>query len=146
MEASTPSPRPREVRGIDDSSCPNLQGALELVGRRWTGGILEAASHGARRFGEYRAMVTGISDRLLAQRLKELEAEGLIERTVVPTTPVQIRYSLAPDGRTLVEALQPLAMWSARRLGQVDQAPVRRRRTSAGGGHGGGEGSGTADG
>ncbi|MFD3454558.1 winged helix-turn-helix transcriptional regulator [Streptomyces sp. NPDC058691] len=133
MDATTPSPRQRETRGIDDSSCPNLQGALELVGRRWTGGILEAASHGARRFGEYRAMVSGISDRLLAQRLKELEAEGLIERTVVPTTPVQIRYSLAADGRTLVEALQPLAMWSARRLGRVDQAPVRRRGASADG-------------
>ncbi|MGW1888162.1 winged helix-turn-helix transcriptional regulator [Streptomyces sp. NPDC001970] len=116
----------RERHVVHDSACPDLQGALELVGRRWTGGILAAAGHGARRFGEYRAMVSGISDRLLSQRLKELEAEGLIERTVVPTTPVQIRYSLAPDGQALVEALQPLAQWSARRSASVGAAPARR--------------------
>ncbi|MFE7305697.1 winged helix-turn-helix transcriptional regulator [Streptomyces sp. NPDC057546] len=60
-------------------------------------------------------MIDGISDRLLSQRLKELEAAGLIERTVIPTTPVQIRYQPAPDGRSLVDALRPLAQWSLRR-------------------------------
>ncbi|MEU6709359.1 winged helix-turn-helix transcriptional regulator [Streptomyces wuyuanensis] len=107
-----------EGRAIDDGACPDLQGALELVGRRWTGAILTAATHGAERFGEYRALVDGISDRLLSQRLKELEAEGLIERTVIPSTPVQIRYRLAPDGHALVAALQPLARWSALRSAQ----------------------------
>ena len=102
-------------RTIDDTTCPNLLGALELVGRRWTGGILAAAAHGARRHGEFRTMVGGISDRLLTQRLKELAAEGLIERTVMPTTPVQIRYSLTPDGQELLNALQPLVQWMARR-------------------------------
>jgi len=104
-----------EERTIDDSTCPNLLGALALVGRRWTGGILAAAAHGARRHSEYRTMVDGVSDRLLTQRLKELVAEGLIERTVTPTTPVQIRYTLTPDGRSLLNALQPLAQWMARR-------------------------------
>jgi DNA-binding HxlR family transcriptional regulator len=62
-------------------------------------------------------MIDGISDRLLSQRLKQLEAAGLIERTVIPTTPVRIRYQLAPDGQALVDALQPLTQWSLRRTG-----------------------------
>ncbi|OAH15174.1 winged helix-turn-helix transcriptional regulator [Streptomyces jeddahensis] len=100
---------------IHDDTCPRFEDTLELVGRRWTGSVLQAAGRGARRFGEYRAMIDGISDRLLSQRLKELEAAGLIERTVIPSTPVQIRYQLAPDGRALVDALVPLAQWSMRR-------------------------------
>ncbi|MGI5248415.1 winged helix-turn-helix transcriptional regulator [Actinacidiphila glaucinigra] len=116
----TTTPRPPALRlergSVHDEACPSFQGAVELVGRRWTGAILFAASRGARRFGEYRA---GISDRLLAQRLKELEAEGLIARPVIPSTPVQVRYELAPDGQALIAALQRLAQWSARRLRRV---------------------------
>ncbi|MBD9733902.1 helix-turn-helix transcriptional regulator [Streptomyces sp. H28] len=108
-------PRHLERGSIDDDSCPRLQDTLEVVGRRWTGSILVAAVQGARRFGEYRALIDGISDRLLSQRLKELESQGLMERTVVPTTPVQITYSLSPAGKDLIDALQPLAAWSARR-------------------------------
>jgi DNA-binding HxlR family transcriptional regulator len=100
---------------IDDVSCRNVQDVLELVGRRWTGTILVAAAQGARRFGEYRASIDGISDRLLTQRLKELEAEGLIERTVIPSTPVQIRYALTGDGEDLVRVLQPLIVWGVQR-------------------------------
>ncbi|MFD4319130.1 winged helix-turn-helix transcriptional regulator [Streptomyces sp. NPDC058548] len=112
----TPSrPLSLEPRSIQDDACPSFEDALELVGRRWTGSILSAAHHGATRFGEFRAAITGISDRLLSQRLKELEAAGLVARTVVPSTPVQIRYGLSPDGLALVEALQPLARWSVRR-------------------------------
>ncbi|MGC4857836.1 winged helix-turn-helix transcriptional regulator [Micromonospora sp. DT41] len=100
---------------IHDDTCPSFQEALELIGRRWTGSILAAAAQGARRFGEYRATIDGISDRLLTQRLKELEANGLIERTVIPSTPVQIRYDLSADGKALVQALQPLTKWSIQR-------------------------------
>ncbi|WP_329189672.1 helix-turn-helix domain-containing protein [Actinacidiphila glaucinigra] len=116
----TPTPRPPALRlergSVHDEACPSFQGAIELVGRRWTGAILFAASRGARRFGEYRAVIAGISDRLLTQRLKELEAEGLIARSALPSTPVQVRYELAPDGQALIAALRPLAQWSARRL------------------------------
>ncbi|MFF9486445.1 winged helix-turn-helix transcriptional regulator [Streptomyces sp. NPDC014676] len=111
---------PELERGsIYDDTCPSFQEAIELVGRRWTGSILVAASQGARRFGEYRAVIDGISDRLLSQRLKELERQGLIRRTVIPTTPVQIQYSLAPAGHALIDALQPLAEWSMRRAAQA---------------------------
>ncbi|WP_234436118.1 winged helix-turn-helix transcriptional regulator [Streptomyces sp. NRRL S-813] len=104
-----------ERSSIHDDSCPSFQAALELIGRRWTGSILSAAAQGARRFGEYRAVIDGISDRLLAQRLRELETEGLIERTVIPSTPVQIRYDLSTEGQALLRALQPLAHWSIQR-------------------------------
>jgi DNA-binding HxlR family transcriptional regulator len=87
---------------------------LELVGRRWTGAILLAGSRGARRFSEYRASVGGVSDRLLAQRLRELEAWRLIERTVIPSTPVQIRYALTVRGAELMAVLQPLVDWGLR--------------------------------
>jgi len=105
----------RRYQGIDDSGCRTFQDALELVGRRWTGAILLAGLRGARRFGEYRRTVTGISDRLLAQRLKELESDGLIERTVIPTSPVQVQYAPTSDGRELMTLLQPLIDWSHRR-------------------------------
>ncbi|MEU2447051.1 helix-turn-helix domain-containing protein [Streptomyces althioticus] len=82
-----------------------------------------AAVQGAGRFGEYRAVIHGISDRLLSQRLKELEAEGLIERTVVPSTPVQITYTLSPAGEALLEALQPLVRWNTRRAAQNARTP-----------------------
>jgi DNA-binding HxlR family transcriptional regulator len=110
-----PAWRP-STRGIslEEEACRSFQGALELVGRRWTGAILLAGSRGARRFSEYRAVVSGVSDRLLSQRLRELEAEQLIERTVIPTTPVQIRYAPTARGAELMAVLQPLVDWGIR--------------------------------
>lgn len=96
---------------LDEQECRGFQVAIELVGKRWTGAILLALARGAVRFGEVVAMVEGLSDRLASQRLKELEAEGLVERTVVPATPVQIRYGLTPNGRELMRAIQPLVNW-----------------------------------
>lgn len=116
--------RELERNSINDDACPSFQEAVELVGRRWTGSILVAAAQGARRFSEYRALIDGISDRLLSQRLKELEGQGLIRRTVIPTTPVQINYSLAPTGLALIEALQPLAKWSVQRAVQAVAVPA----------------------
>ena len=77
------------------------------------GAVLLAGAQGARRFGEYRRLVPGISDRLLAQRLKELEKYDLMVREVVPTTPVQIRYTPSASGADLISALQPLIVWTA---------------------------------
>ncbi|MER7741909.1 helix-turn-helix domain-containing protein [Streptomyces sp. NPDC096538] len=118
-------PRQLERSSIHDETCPRFQEALEVVGRRWTGSILVAAAQGARRFVEYRAVIDGISDRLLSQRLKELERQELIKRTVVPTTPVQITYSLTPTGEALIDALQPLVKWNMRRAAAAAHASVR---------------------
>jgi DNA-binding HxlR family transcriptional regulator len=98
---------------IDDSLCRSFQVHLEVVGRKWNSGILLAAMRGATRFSEYRSLVSGVSDRLLSQRLRELEAEGLIERVVTPTTPVLVRYLPTERGRELMRVLQPLVHWGA---------------------------------
>ena len=94
---------------IDDSLCRSFLVHVEVVGRKWNSAILLASVRGARRFSEYREVVTGISDRLLAQRFRELEAEGLITRTVTPTTPVLVQYEPTEYGRDLLRTLQPLA-------------------------------------
>lgn len=96
-------------------TCVAVQHAAELVGQRWAAAILAAGIRGARRFTEYRAKVNGISDKILAVRLKELEAQGLMERTVIPSTPVQIRYDVTADGRELISLLAPVVAWSHRR-------------------------------
>ena len=95
-----------------------MQNILDIIGRRWTGPVLLASTRGARRFSEYRRMVTGISDRLLSQRLKELESIELLEREVIPTTPVQILYRPSLRGEELIAALQPLVGWGTRHLSQ----------------------------
>ena len=97
---------------IDEEECREFQLSVELAGRKWSAAILMAGARGARRFSEYRSRVEGISDRLLAARLKELEQEGLIERDVQPTTPVSISYQLTPSGRQLISLLHPLVTWS----------------------------------
>lgn len=110
MSTASTDNRP-QPRILDERECRGFQTAIELVGRRWTGAILLSITRGARRFGEITRSVDGLSDRLLSQRLKELESEGLVERTVVPTTPAHSVYTLSTRGLRLMEALQPLVEW-----------------------------------
>jgi DNA-binding HxlR family transcriptional regulator len=98
----------------DTDECTLFQRVVERAGRRWSGAILFAGVAGARRFVEYRRAVRGISDRILTQRLRELEQQGLIVREVVPTMPVQILYTPTPAGADLIKALGPLAQWGAK--------------------------------
>lgn len=99
---------------IDDAECRLFREAAELAGRKWTAAILLALARGAERFSELHASVDGISDRLLAARLRELETQGLLTRTVIPSTPVQIRYALTDSGAELIAILQPLVRWAKR--------------------------------
>jgi len=107
---STAQPAP--LNGpADVEECDQFQRVVERAGRRWSGAILFAAVAGARRFVEYRRAVHGISDRILTQRLRELEQQGLMAREVVPTMPVQIFYTPTAAGADLIAALAPLAEW-----------------------------------
>jgi DNA-binding HxlR family transcriptional regulator len=103
---------------IDDERCRRATDVLEFVGRRWSGAILLGLARGASRFSELVAVVDGLSDRMLALRLKELEHAGLVDRLVEPTTPVSVRYRLTPRGRDLLAAMQPLQEYG-RRWGTV---------------------------
>lgn len=101
---------------------------MELIGQRWNSAILLALARGATRFSEVIASVPGLSDRLLAQRLKVLEQAGLVTREVIPTTPVRIVYGLTDRGRELMRSLQPLTQWGVR-WGMFDD--VLEQRESA---------------
>ncbi|MCS0499741.1 winged helix-turn-helix transcriptional regulator [Protaetiibacter mangrovi] len=114
-----------DIQHIDDEACRRLISSTELVGRRWSSGILLAIGRGATRFSAIVAAVDGLSDRMAAQRLRELEASGLVDRTVVPTTPVQVRYRLTRAGDELLRALQPLASWG-HRWGDLADGESRR--------------------
>jgi DNA-binding HxlR family transcriptional regulator len=100
--------------------CPTYHRAIELIGRRWTGAILRAMLSGEARFSDIAAAVPGLSDRLLSERLKELEAEGIVQRTVVPSTPVRIDYALTDKGLALNEVIVAVSDWAEHWLAPVD--------------------------
>lgn len=92
--------------------CPRFHYAVELIGRRWTGAILQALLLGATRYSDITHAVPGLSDRLLSERLRELEAEGIVERTVIPEMPVRIEYHLTDKGRSLEAVLASVSHWA----------------------------------
>ena len=94
--------------------CPNFHQAIELIGKRWTGAILCALIERPMRYGELGKAVPGLSDRLLSQRLRELEDEGLVQREVEAGTPVRVTYSLTRRGDELGPAIHELRVWAKR--------------------------------
>jgi DNA-binding HxlR family transcriptional regulator len=96
--------------------CPQYHRAVELIGRRWTGAIVAVllAEDEPRRFSELKAAVPGLSDRVLSQRLRELEVEQLVERGVHAGPPVRVDYALTPKGRALGPVVRALEDWGQR--------------------------------
>jgi DNA-binding HxlR family transcriptional regulator len=97
--------------------CPLYHEAVELVGRRWTGAILRVLMGGPMRFSEIAQSVPELSDRLLSERMKELESRGMVERTVISGPPIRVQYELSRMGRELEPALSELQSWARRWLG-----------------------------
>jgi len=104
--------------------CATYTQAIEIIGRRWTGAILRAMLAGSCRFSEILTLIPGLSDRLLSQRLRELEAEGIVERLVTPSTPVRVEYVLTDKGRALTDALVAVAEWAETWGAQLPSRPV----------------------
>ena len=101
----------------EPTCCPLYHEAVELIGRRWTGAIVEVLLNGgAMRFSEIAAAVPELSDRLLSERMKELEARGIVERRVHPESPARVEYALTDMGWELAPTLQQLKSWSHRWL------------------------------
>lgn len=104
--------------------CPRFHYAVELVGRRWSGAIIRAMLAGVTRFSDLAGTVPGLSDRLLSERLRELEAAGLVVREVYPETPVRIEYRLTEKGRALEPVIEALAGWAEAWLPESPEEPT----------------------
>jgi DNA-binding HxlR family transcriptional regulator len=94
--------------------CPHFHAAVELVGRRWAGAILWCLCERPHYFAELAEAIPGVSDRLLSQRLRELEAEGLVERSVHAGAPARVSYALSEKGGELEPAIRELHRWAGR--------------------------------
>ena len=92
--------------------CPRYEHAIQLLGKRWTGLILDALLQGPQRFCELTATVEGLSDRVLSDRLRELELEGIVERVVYPQIPVRVEYRLAAKGQALQPVVAAIHDWA----------------------------------
>lgn len=92
--------------------CPKVEAAFEIIGKRWTGLIILTLMDGPKRFKDMAESITNMSDRMLAERLKELEAAGLVIRSVYPEIPVRIEYSLTDKGKSLQHVLQEVQTWA----------------------------------
>jgi DNA-binding HxlR family transcriptional regulator len=93
--------------------CPAFHAAIELIGRRWNGVILQELLDGPLRFSELRDRIPRITDVMLTQRLKELETAGLVDRSVSSDRPVQVSYALTGIGKRLGPVLDAVASWGA---------------------------------
>ncbi|WUH98696.1 helix-turn-helix transcriptional regulator [Spirillospora sp. NBC_00431] len=98
----------------DSAFCPRYHRAVEVIGKRWTGAILRAMLLDVNRFADLRGVVPGLSDRMLTERLKELQDEGIVERIVHDETPVRIEYRLTEKGLELHDAVYALSRWADR--------------------------------
>lgn len=95
-----------------DCLCPKYQRAMALLGKRWTWLVLRVLLDGPCRFGDFVDRIRGISDPILSERLKELEAQGLVQRRVLPETPVRVEYALTQKGQGLRQVLMLLHCWA----------------------------------
>lgn len=101
-----------QAMGLKPHLCARFHRAVELIGGRWTGAVIRLLLDGRMRFAELRASIPDISDRMLSERLRELETEGIVARIVVPETPVRVEYELTEKGRALEHALAAVGRWA----------------------------------
>jgi DNA-binding HxlR family transcriptional regulator len=126
-------------RTIDDATreslsafCPRYHRAIELIGRRWSGAILRVLLSGRHRFTEIAATIPGVSDRLIAERLRELEAAHVVKRRVVPGPPVRVDYELTPQGEELRLVIADVALWAEKWLPLEEAGGIQAPSSAAG--------------
>jgi DNA-binding HxlR family transcriptional regulator len=102
--------------------CARFHKAIELIGRRWSGAIIQMLFRKPARFAELRSAIPDITDRMLSERLQELEEEGLVVRTVIPETPVRVEYQLSAKGRALEPSMGAIGKWAEHWLTEVPSA------------------------
>lgn len=109
--------------------CPKYEKAMEILGKKWTGKIVRVLCSGPTSFSRIARSVSDLSDRVLSERLKDLEANGILERRVTPSMPVKIEYSLTAKGRDLQEVLDAVQRWADRWEGCGGSAQNGEHRT-----------------
>lgn len=92
--------------------CPRFEAAFELLGKKWTGLIIRSLLSGPKRFSDIQDIIPSLSARMLTERFKELEEQGIILRTVYPEMPVRIEYELTEKGRDLEKAMNEIQCWA----------------------------------
>jgi DNA-binding HxlR family transcriptional regulator len=113
------------MRGdVFDTNCPSRI-VLDHVTSKWAVLVLAALREGPSRFSELRRRIGGVSEKMLAQTLRTLEADGFLHREVAPTTPPQVTYSVTPLGDGIAERVTGLVDWISDRIPEIEQ--VRRR-------------------
>jgi DNA-binding HxlR family transcriptional regulator len=110
--------------------CAKFHKAVELIGGRWTGAVIRLLLSERMRFAELRSAIPDISDRMLSERLRELETEGIVARIVVPEIPVRVEYELTEKGRALEQALCAVGRWAERWVDD-ERAEVKASRPTA---------------
>ncbi|MBN9523774.1 helix-turn-helix transcriptional regulator [bacterium] len=99
-------------------SC-GLEAALDVIGGKWKVLILWRLHEGPLRFGELRRLVPGVTEKMLVQQLREMEADGLVSRTVYPEVPPRVEYALTDIALELNEALPPLCAWGTKHIARI---------------------------
>ena len=94
--------------------CSRFHQAVELIGGRWTGAIIQTLLQGKTRYALIKAAIPDITDRMLSERLRSLESEELLTRSVVPESPVRVEYELTEKGRSLKSSLIEIGAWAER--------------------------------
>jgi DNA-binding HxlR family transcriptional regulator len=116
-------------------SC-GLDAALDVVGGKWKVLILWNLRDEAHRFGELRRKVTGISEKMLIQHLKEMELDGIVTRKDFKEIPPRVEYALTPFGASLLAALMPLCEWGQQHMERIEtrkqqcEEAARRKKTA----------------
>jgi DNA-binding HxlR family transcriptional regulator len=112
--ATKPMESTHMVTSVETQKCPRYEHAIQVLGKRWTGLLLDTLMVGPRRFCELTSIVEGLSDRVLSDRLRELEAEGLVTRVVYPQIPVRVEYKLTEKGYALKPVIDAIHDWADR--------------------------------
>ena len=124
--AQIPPPAQNCTPTLPGFTC-GLDATLRVIAGKWKPLILYfLAQGGPTRYGELRRAVRDVSDKMLIQQLKELEADGLVKRTDYKEVPPRVDYDLTPLGRSLAEALVPFCSWGTENLAEVTRVFAQR--------------------
>lgn len=116
-------------RPVPDFTC-GLDATLRVISGKWKPLILYFLLQGPNRYGELKRAVRGVSDKVLIQQLKELEADAILTRTDYKEVPPRVDYSLTPLGHGLAEALAPLCKWGTENMAEVARVLAQREAWS----------------